>query len=155
MDTTYTLKHPFKSRRLGQDVEVTELPLPQTVTVGMFRKAGSHANQLLWAHQMTEACAGLNAIDASKLMTPDAIGYVTALAPMLEPTEDEPSLQVPEIRPVKALVQRITAAPTDAAEFVAQVLVASGVKAGELDSLDVRQFLPVMQGVLEAMSDPK
>ena len=155
MNATYTLKHPFKSRRQGQDVEVTELPLPQVITVGLFRKAGNFGNQLLWAHQMTEAAAGLNAIDASKLMTPDAIGYVSELASLLEPTDEHPDFVIPEIRPVKALVKRITATPQEAAEFVAQVLIASGVKASDLDGMDVRKYLPLIQPVLEAMSDPK
>lgn len=154
MNTIYTLSHPIKSRRNGQDVMLEELPLPEVITVGQFRRAGPTANQMLWAHQITEVCAGLNAIDASKLLTPDALGYAAELAELLTPF-DEPGLQLPEIRPVKALVQRLSVGPDNPVEFAAQVLLASGVKRETLDAMDVRAFLPAVQPVLGAMSDPK
>ncbi len=154
MNAIYTLKYPFKSRRDGRDVEITELAIPSAVTVSMFRKAGPTGNQLLWAHQFTEVCAGLNAIDASKLMTPDALGYVEELLPLITPF-DEVTVAIPEIKPVKSVIAKITANPNDTAEFAAQILAASGFKREELDNMDVRQFLPMLPQILEAMSDPK
>ena len=154
MNTVYTLKHPFKSRRDGRDVEVAELPLPELITVGMFRKAPLRGNQMLWAHHMTEVCTGLNPIDASKVMTPDAIGYVAELAELLEPAADH-GFELPEIRPVRALVAKITVDQSDALEFAAQVLQHSGMKLADINAMDVRQFLPAVPLVLGQMADPK
>lgn len=154
MNNSHPLRFPFKSRRNGEDVEISELPLPEVITVGMFRRAPIKANQILWAHNLTEVCAKLGPYDAAKLMSPDAVDYVATLAPLLE-ADDAPGFDVPKIRPVKALISKITASVNEPVEFAAQLLEHSGMKASEINAMDVRKFLPAVELVLSQMADPK
>ncbi|WP_418132495.1 hypothetical protein ABL849_17305 [Variovorax sp. 375MFSha3.1] len=151
----YQLKTPFKARRDGADIEFTELPFPEVVTVKMMRKVPV-ANTLLAAHVLAEVCSGLNQIEASKLTTPDALDYSNELqALQLLTPFDEPGFVVPQIKPVKALIARISADPhTQRVEFVAQVLQLSGMSREEIDAMDYRAFEPAMAGVAEIFVGP-
>lgn len=149
----YTLKTPYPSRRNGETVQVTELQLPEVVTVGMMRKV-RQGLALMAAHDVTEVCSGMTAFDASKLTTPDALGYADSLGDRLRPF-DEPGFAVPEIKPVKTLVQKLTADVSQPIEFAAQVLQHSGMKKADIDAMDVRGFLPAVEQIVESFTDPK
>lgn len=149
----YTLKHPFVGRHKGADVDWHELPLPAVVTVGMLRQVPA-GNSLLRAHALTEVCAGLGPFEAAKVNTADAVGYTNALADLLEPF-DEPGFALPVIRPVRALMAKITVEPSNPVEFVAQVLQHSGMTAAVIDALDVRAYLPALAPVMEQVTNPK
>lgn len=149
----YQLKHPFKARRKGIEVEYTELPMPDVITVGMLRKVPA-GNSLLRSHALTEVCAGLGPFEAAKLSTADALGYTSGMAHLLEPLE-EPAFELPQIRPVRALMAKITAEPSNPVEFAAQVLQHSGMQASAIDAMDVRGFLPAVPVVVESVIDPK
>jgi len=151
---TYPLQKPFKSRRNQQDVLVEELSVPEILTVGMMRKV-PNGNTLLAAHAMVEVCAGLSVIDGSKVETPDAIGYSNLLTDMLTPNE-EPGFEIPEIKPVRALIAKITVdINSRPIEFCAQVLQHSGMDRDSIDALDVRDFLPAVQTIVAVFTDPK
>ncbi|WP_137860799.1 hypothetical protein [Variovorax sp. 3P27G3] len=153
MKTIYTLKAPFKSRRDGVDVEFTELPLPTVLTVGMMRKVPM-GNTLLAAHVLTELCAGLNQFEAAKLTTPDALDYANELQPLMVPFE-EAGFKVPPIKPVRALIAKITAdINAQRVEFAAQVLQHSGMPREEIDALDFRAFEPAVAGITEIFVGP-
>jgi hypothetical protein len=149
----YTLKTPFKARRDGADVEFTELQIPEVITVGMMRKIPM-GQTLLAAHVLAEVCSGLNQIEASKLTTPDALDYSNELHPLMTPF-DEPGFKVPEIKPVKALIARITAdMHAQRVEFAAQVLQISGMPRDEIDAMDYRAFEPAIAGVIQIFVGP-
>ena len=150
---TYTLQTPYKSRRDGQDVDVTELEIPEVVTVKMLRKVPP-GNTMTKAHALVEACTGMSAFDAAKLTTPDALGYSEALGDRLIP-HDEPSFKVPDIKPVKTLIQKITVDVDHPVEFAAQVLQAQGMPRAEIDEMDVRGFIPVIDLIMGAFVGPK
>jgi hypothetical protein len=149
----YLLQTPFKSRRDGADVMVTELPIPTVITVGMMRKI-TPKTSLLFAHDLTELCAGLSPFDGSKLTTPDALAYVTMLEPLLE-SAAEPGFELPEIKVFKALLQKVSVNPDRPTEFAAQVLQASGMKREDIDAMDYRSFAPAVPLVLELFPGPK
>ena len=149
----YQLKTPFKARRDGADIEFTELPLPEFISVKVMRRVPA-ANTLLAAHVLVEQCAGLNQIEASKLTTPDALEYANELQPLLTPF-DEPGFKVPEIKPVKALVARISADPhAQRVEFAAQVLQLSGMSREAIDEMDYRAFEPAIAAITEVFIGP-
>lgn len=150
---SYQLQQPFKARQGGADVEYTELSIPDIVTVGMMRQV-SPGNTLLRAHALTEVCAGLGPFEAAKLATADAMGYVAAIGELLTP-HDEPGFALPEIKPVRALMAKITAEPTEQVEFAAQVLQHSGMARSEIDAMDVRAFIPAARLVAQAVASPK
>lgn len=151
---TYTLQKPFKSRRNGEDVQITELEVPEIVTVGMMRKV-PQGNALLAAHGMTEACAKLGLMDAAKLETPDAVAYSNLLVDKLNP-HDEPGFKVPEIKPIRALIAKITAdINSQPIEFAAQVLEHSGMQRAEIDAMEIGAFLPAVELITGAFIGPK
>ena len=152
-ETTYTLKHPFTARIKGADVEYTELPIPEVITVAMMRKITA-TGTLLFAHELTEICAGLGPFEAAKLKTPDALAYVEALEELLLGKE-EPGFSIPEIKPFKALLQKITVDPRRSIEFAAQVLQHSGMNRADIDAMDFRDFEPAVPLVLEKFPGPK
>ncbi|HYW57676.1 MAG TPA: hypothetical protein VE934_11990 [Polaromonas sp.] len=152
-DTHYTLKHPFTARIKGQDEPFTTLPLPEVVTVGLMRKVQA-SGSLLFAHELTEACAGLGPFEAAKLQTPDAVGYIEAIEALLLPNE-QAGFELPEIKVFKALLKKITVEPNRPTEFVAQVLQHSGMPRAEIDAMDYRDFAPVIETVLEMFPGPK
>lgn len=149
----YQLITPFKSRRDGVDVEYTELPVPEVVTVAMMRRLPV-GSELIFAHGLAEICAGLNAFEAAKLTTPDAIGYTDFIAELIT-AFDEPGFEIPEIKPVKALVAKITASVSQSVEFAAQVLQHSGMKRELINAMDIRAFLPAVEAIKEAVISPK
>lgn len=149
----YTLKAPFTARQKGADVEYTELPLPEIITVGIMRKIKS-SQTLLFAHDLTELCAGLGPFEANRLHTSDALGYVAAIDTLLEPNQ-EASFQLPEILAFKPLLMKVTADINQRIEFVAQVLALSGMKKDVINAMDYRDFAPAVPLVLEMFPDPK
>ena len=149
----YTLKTPFDSRVDGQTIKVTELLVPELITVGMMRKV-QQGSVLGAAHDLTNACAGLNVFDASKVTTPDALGYVEDLSDLLQPFEVA-SFEVPEIKPIQALVKKITVDATQPIEFCAQVLQHHGFKKTEIDAMDLRGFMPAIEEIMRSFFDPK
>ncbi|WP_298702679.1 hypothetical protein [uncultured Variovorax sp.] len=151
----YQLKTPFKARRDGADIEFTELPFPEVITVKMMRKVPM-AQTLLAAHVLAEQCAGLNQIEASKLTTPDALDYANELQALglLTPSE-EPGFKVPEIKPVKSLIARISADPhAQRVDFAAQVLQLSGMSREEIDEMDYRAFEPAIAAITAIFIGP-
>ncbi|MNR63607.1 hypothetical protein D3C85_1859750 [compost metagenome] len=61
----------------------------------------------------------------------------------------------PTIKPVKALVAKITADFTrQPIEFCAQVLQHSGMKREVIDALDCRAFSPAVPGITSVFFDP-
>lgn len=153
METIYPLKKPFTARIKGADVEFIELPLPELITVGMMRKVVAPGS-LLFAHNLTEVCAGLGPFEAAKLETQDALGYLHAMEELLV-GNPVAGFELPEIKPFKALLQKITVEPSRAVEFVAQVLQLSGMKRADIDAMDYREFEPVISPVLELFPGPK
>ena len=150
----YTLKTPFKSRRNGADVLIEQLEVPEVITVGMMRKV-SQATHLLAAHTMTEACAKLSVLDASKVQTPDAIAYSNLLTDKLAP-HDEVGFEMPEIKPIRALIAKLTAdIQAQPIEFAAQVLEHSGMKREDINALEIGAFLPAVEGIVEVFTGPK
>lgn len=149
----YALKKPFVSRQKGKDVEYNELPLPDVVTVGMMRKIKT-STSLLFAHELTELCAGLGPFEANKLHTADALGYVSSIDALLEP-RPVASFEIPAISAFKPLLMKVTVDPTRQIEFVAQVLQISGMKRADIDAMDYRDFIPAVPLVLEMFPDPK
>lgn len=152
-EVTYTLKKPFTARIKGADVEFTELKVPEIITVAMMRKVAAPGS-LLFAHGITEVCAELGPFEAAKLETQDALGYLETLEDLLK-GNDEPGFTIPEIKPFKALLQKITVEPTRSIEFVAQVLQHSGMKRSDIDAMDYRDFEPAVSPVLEMFPGPK
>lgn len=152
-ETTYTLKHPFTARIKGADVEYTELPIPEVITVAMMRKVAAPGS-LLFAHELTEVCAELGPFEAAKLQTPDALGYIEAVEDLLK-GKNEAGFTIPEIKPFKALLQKITVEPRRSVEFVAQALQHSGMKRSDIDAMDYRDFVPAVTLVLEKFPGPK
>ena len=150
---TYLLQTPYKSRRNGKDLEVTELDLPEVVTVKMLR-AVAPGNTMAKAHALVEACTGMSPFDANSLTTPDALGYTAALADLLVP-HAEASFVVPVIKPVKTLIQKITVDVDHPVEFAAQVLQAQGMPRADIDAMDVRGFIPAIELVMAAFVGPK
>jgi hypothetical protein len=153
METIYPLKKPFTARIKGADVEFIELPLPEVITVGTMRKVVAPGS-LLFAHNLTEICAGLGPFEAAKLETQDALGYLHAMEELLV-GNPVAGFDLPEIKPFKALLQKITVEPSRAVEFVAQVLQLSGMKRSDIDAMDYREFEPVVRPVLELFPGPK
>lgn len=151
---TYVLQTPYKSRRDGQDVLVTELDVPDVVTVGMMRKVPV-GNALLAAHCLTEACAKISTFDAAKLQTPDAIGYSNLLTDKLA-AHEVAGFEVPEIKPVRALIAKITAdINAQPIDFAAQVLQHSGMPRAEIDAMAIGAFLPAVEQIIGVFIDPK
>lgn len=151
--TVYTLKHPFVARQAGADVEYAELPIPEVITVAMMRKIKS-ATTMLFAHELTEICAGLGPFEANKLATPDALGYTQAVSDLLEP-RDEPGFVIPKISAFKPLLMKVTVDVDRRVEFVAQVLSHSGIKNDVINAMDYRDFAPAVALVLEMFPGPK
>jgi len=149
----YKLKTPFTSRRDNAPYEFTELQVPDVITVGMFRKV-SQGKVLVSLHQLTEVCAGLSPFDGVKLESPDAVAYGALVGDLLIPNEAN-TFVAPVIRPLKALVARITVDPDQPVEFAAQVLQHSGVSSSELNAMDVRDFLPHVAEIIGIFVDPK
>lgn len=149
----YTLKVPFVTRQAGADVEYTELPIPEVITVGMMRKIKS-STSMLFAHELTEICAGLGVFEANKLATPDALAYTVAVAELLEP-RDEPAFVIPKISAFKPLLMKVTVDADRRIEFVAQVLSHSGMKTDVINAMDYRDFAPAVPLVLEMFPGPK
>ncbi|MDP2380738.1 MAG: hypothetical protein Q8M35_09715 [Pseudohongiella sp.] len=152
-DKTYKLTAPFDVRRNNENVQITELPLPEVVTVGLMRKVVA-SGSLLFAHELTEACAGLGPFEAAKLQTPDALGYISTIEGLLWP-EPLPGFEMPEIKVFKALLKKITVEPNRPTEFVAQVLQHSGMARDDIDAMDYRAFAPAIPLVLEMFPGPK
>lgn len=150
----YKLITPFKSRQNGQDVTISELEVPEVVTVAMMRKV-DQSSALMAAHTLTEACAKLSMIDGSKLESPDAIGYSNLLTDKLTPDELI-GFELPLIRPVKSVIAKLTAdINTQSIEFAAQVLEHSGMKREDIDAMPIGQFLPAVNLVKGAFIGPK
>lgn len=153
MNTSYKLQVPFTGRRNNESVQFTELPLPELVTVGMMRKL-KPSTSMLFAHDFTELCARLGPHEAAKLETPDAVGYMAAAIELLTPAT-EAGFEVPEIRPMKSLLQKITVDVNHPVEFVAQVLQHSGMDRAEIDAMDYRKFAPAVPTIMEIFPGPK
>lgn len=153
MTPNYTLQAPFSGRRNNETVQFTELPLPELVTVGMMRKL-KPSTSMLFAHDFTELCAKLGPHEAAKLETPDAVGYMAAAIDLLTPAA-EAGFDIPEIRPYKSLLQKITVDVNHPVEFVAQVLQHSGMARADIDAMDYRAFAPAVQIIVEIFPGPK
>lgn len=150
----YTLKTPFKSRKNGEDIQIVELAMPDVITVGMMRKVAS-GNALLAAHSLAEVCAGLSVIDGSKLESPDAIEYSNLMADKLT-AHELAGFEIPPIKPVRALVAKITAdINNQQIEFAAQVLQHSGMKREVIDAMEIGAFLPAVPTIVGAFIGPK
>ncbi|MES2685740.1 MAG: hypothetical protein V4706_02900 [Pseudomonadota bacterium] len=148
----YVLEHPFTARVNGVDTQVEQLAVPEIVTVGMMRKIAA-GTTMLFAHELTEALAGLGPFEAAKLQTPDAIAYTKLVNPLLD-AKAEPGFAIPEIKVFKALLKKITVDTDRKVEFVAQVLQHSGMKRADIDAMDFRDFAPAMPLVLELFPGP-
>lgn len=151
--TVYQLKVPFIARQKGKDVEYTELPIPEVITVGMMRKLTPETS-LLFAHDVTDMCAGLGPFESNKLHTSDALGYLEFISDLLEP-KDEPSFEVPVISAFRPMLKKITVEAGRQIEFVAQVLQLSGMKRPDIDAMDYRDFAPAIPLVLGMFPTPK
>jgi hypothetical protein len=149
----YQLKSPIKSRVNGEDVTITDLPIPTVITVGMMRRV-NFSNALLLAIELTTVCAGLDAWSEAKLQSADAIAYTQELSALLEPNINS-TFTLPEIRPVKAQIAKITANLSQGLEFACQALQVSGMSRDTLDAMDVRDFLPHVEKIIEVFTNPK
>jgi hypothetical protein len=157
---SYTLKTPIKARKGGEDTLIETLDIPEKITVGMMRAAQREAptsQPLLFAICAAEQWSGLTPFAAAKLTFPDARAYTDACsdAGLLNDESYESSFEVPEIKPVKTAIAKITAGVDRPIEMAAQILEASGIARVKLDALDVREILPHLQTIIEAMIDPK
>lgn len=152
----HTLLSPIKARRNNADHTITELDIPEVVTVGMMRKVEPSTNELLQALNLTAVLAGLDPISASKLETQDAIAYVETITTLgLITANDVAGFDVPVIKPLRAALQKVTASISNSLEFSAQVLEAAGMKRSEIDAMDFRDFAPAIPKITEAFISPK
>lgn len=149
----YKLTAPFTSRKNNADYEFTELPVPDVITVGMYRKI-THGKLLITVMQLTEVCAGLSAFDGAKLESPDAFGYYALISDLLVPN-DATTFEAPVVRPVKSLIARITVDPDQPVEFACQVFQNSGMSSSELNAMDIRDLLPCIADTVGIFTDPK
>jgi hypothetical protein len=149
----YKLQKPFTARRDNANFEFTDLVIPDVITVGMMRRVKS-ATQILFAYDLTEVCAGLNPFDMLKLHSADAAGYAEAVSDLLQPNETH-NFEIPEIKPFKALLAKITVDAAQPVEFAAQVLQHSGMSAATINAMDFRDFAPAIQIILGAFIGPK
>jgi hypothetical protein len=73
---------------------------------------------------------------------------------LLTPSE-EPGFKVPEIKPVKSLIARISADPhAQRVDFSAQVLQLSGMSREEIDEMDYRAFEPAIAAITAIFIGP-
>jgi hypothetical protein len=149
----YKLQTPFTARRDNANFEFTDLVIPEIITVGMMRRVKS-ATQILFAYDLTEVCAGLNPFDMLKLHSADAAGYAESVSDLLQPRETH-NFEIPEIKPFKALLAKITVDAAQPVEFAAQVLQHSGMSAATINAMDFRDFAPAIQIILGAFISPK
>ena len=150
---TYVLQYPFKTRKNNADTEYSELLIPEVITVGMMRRIVP-STSIMFAFDLTEVCAGLTPFDMVKLHSSDAAGYADAVSDMLKPNETH-NFEIPEIKPFKALLSKITVETAQPVEFAAQVLQHSGMRRAEIDTMDYRDFAPALPHILGAFISPK
>lgn len=149
------LKHPFDVRRNGETVTLTDLEVPDAVSVAMVINAPSYGvTNLHKAMSLAVACGGLNAADAQKLSVPDALAYLSELSPHLQ--AKELGFKMPVIRPLASSLRMVTVeADENPAKFAYQVLMACGVDKKTLDVLPFSEFVGCVQEVVDCVFDPK
>lgn len=164
----YQLKTPIKSRQKGADIEITELALPEVVTVGMMAAAQRQSGtDEAMAHNidMAASISGLDPFTAAKLSLADALGYLEALKKAgllgrqegVEPEFIEPiePIELPVIKPLRSSLKGVTATHFQPVELALQVLEKSGNPRAQYLSIDIRAFMPPASVMLMNLIDPK
>lgn len=145
----YTLNTPLTAIVDGQAVSITELEVPEKLTVGQLRKgvkASQSSNAMLFALEMAATIAGLAKAPAAQLTMPDAIGYLDVASHLLDGSAPV-DVNVGMIRPVRALISKVTASAQDnPIEWGAQVLqhglAWSAERVNDLPAGDMLALLP-------------
>lgn len=149
----YKLQTQIKWRdtKSQEDHLITELPLPDIVTVAQSR-AIHGANEFELAHNMAVVLGGLKTPQQKNgLEIPDALGYMAALtdAGLFDDSQVEAfDFDVSTIKPVLALVKKLTCTMDKQTEFVCQVLEASGCDKAKLNTADIRSLRQIMPAVI-------
>jgi hypothetical protein len=157
----YTLIEPIKTRVNGEDEYITELTIPEFITVGDFRNIGFGKNtQTVNAFNVLLAATKLKKNDADQLHFADLTGYsekITELSLLdfKEECSEELINIIDNIKPVMVLVRKITAEMSDIIDFSCQVLELNGLNKDELNAIDIREFMPAAQRVIEVFTRSK
>lgn len=153
---SYKLQTPIKYRLNNEDAYLDELHIPDIVTVKMMRAVTDLSKSFKAPIEITAAVAGLTGAQKNKLELPDALGYVAAIndVGLLEPNEAS-DFELPEIKPVLATINRVTADTAAVYDFCVQVLVASGANEAKINAMDVRDFTPNMPDIMSVFTTGK
>jgi hypothetical protein len=157
----YTLLKPIKTRVKGEDEYITELTIPDFITVGDFRGIGfGKYTQAVNAGNVVIACTKLKKTEEVHLQSPDALRCFElindlGLLEFKEECSEELAEIIDNITPVMVLVRKITAEMSDIVEFSCQVLELNRVNKAELNAMDIRDFMPAAIRIIEVFTKSK
>jgi hypothetical protein len=157
----YALLEPIKTRVNGEDEYITELTIPEFISVGDFRGIGfGKYTQAVNTANVVIACSKLKKTEETALQSPDSLRCFEMISDLgLLDFKDECSQELTEIiqniKPVMVLVRKITAEMSDIVEFACQVLELNRVNKAELNEMDIRDFMPAAIMVIEVFTRSK
>ena len=151
----YQLLHPYARREAGKDVTVTEIAIPEKITVAdMLDVPFQSRNKLALMEAVVKSVGKLGQFDLSKLNIQDANGYFECVQPMLTEELDAPAaFDPPDFKPVISVLASIDADPeSEPIRYWALLFIKFGKPRDVVMGCDIRQFLPIMREAQKKMS---